>query len=817
MKIVIHGTKGGYHTFTPDEIKFFDVRPDYNKVAAIGEYAYAIHFKQGDVVFTKYKIIRDVKGDKRTGNIGFSILLSANESLKGVYIKDVLDKLYDYYCKEHIQNNNLDNVKEDWSFVRNIQEQYLDKITVRPTSEIVTAGLSDPAYLYYQSETEDLPRIFENPFQEEYYKYKQVFFVSQLYKGKNENPLNALKHDPLEDLTRKIDFENEKYYLKEFHGNGKQGVEIDIWSNDRKRINGDAIFKKDQIRVRVTKKYHEPIDKVVKLTDPDIDKFFQLEGNKIKVNAIYDLKKEERTFEIFVTDANHIPIKDSHIFCRGKYGPPKQVNDNSVIFLGEELKDPWIIYAKKGDNLVSKDTEFIPEKLNGRIDLVLEKRVEVKFEIQDLHANILYNFQIYVKNKNIKPGESKVVFWGNEVENSWEAIVSHEGYDTKTLNFFPNELSNPKLVNLAKSQKGGKAIRYNVEPGRDGKLNSNLKITTYQKDGSDVKQHILPNKGYRFSRFVIKDGNILEAKYEKTPVVSKAFKVFIIAAGILLIVFISLGIRFGFLYYKQVPQQAVRETISQAKNYTQGNELDTDTLEYYKKKFCTGEVNSTNNKKSNSWWPFSSSAGNKEKNDAVTCGEIGKAISLRNAINLGKIDQIKGNAFSGEQGKFKMAINNIEPNYKNQIGDTLNHSEVSKMNLNEIADLIIRVQDGLKAKVLSEQQENQAKKSKSENNVPQKSTTIKKEQDPTKTHDYIKSLPVSTVEKEFWSLVHSGNTKKDDYDKLLEKYSKSQGEIVIFLKKICGSKSNFNQFKEIDEIVRKKATTLKDIDKDLQK
>src|SRR5690606_20527304 len=124
MKIVIHGTKGGYNIFTPDTAQsLIDARPDANKTAAIGQQAYAINFDGSNVIFSLYRIIRDVIGDKRTGNIAFSVIIPNDKRLPGEDVKKLLDKLAEDYCAKYVVNDNLENVREDWGFIEEIRKE----------------------------------------------------------------------------------------------------------------------------------------------------------------------------------------------------------------------------------------------------------------------------------------------------------------------------------------------------------------------------------------------------------------------------------------------------------------------------------------------------------------------------------------------------------------------------------------------------------------------------------------------------------------------------------------------------------------------
>ncbi len=322
MKIVIHGTKGGYHTFTPDNVKMIDARPDFNKVAAIGQQAYSINFTDGNVVFSKYRIIRDVAGEKRTGNIAFSVFIPYNEKMLGIDIKDFLDKLSEEYYLKYIpdNNNNLYNIREDWSFISSLKSQYQDQIKmISPLSaKDFTQGNGEAAFVYYFNELE-LCRHFDTPFQKVYNAYKQVFFVEMRLKDAPENPLNALRHDPNANLTGQVDLSIRKVLeivaLVYKDGNNITNFELKAFT-EHKTIHGDGmqlIFKNDdinqswQISVKHTdyhtwffdykpeedyKKEYVRLEKKLHLTDRGRDAFTQ---NPKKYRIVIDENKGIRS------------------------------------------------------------------------------------------------------------------------------------------------------------------------------------------------------------------------------------------------------------------------------------------------------------------------------------------------------------------------------------------------------------------------------------------------------------------------------------------------------------------------------------------
>ncbi|MCL2182012.1 MAG: hypothetical protein FWB85_00900 [Chitinispirillia bacterium] len=206
MKIVIHGTNGGYKIITPEQVPgLFDARPDSSKVAAIGKQAYSLHFNGDGVVFSKYRIVRDVIGDLRTGNIAFSVAVPNTEKLAGKDIQALLDEAALEFAGKYIKDNNLGNVRNDWGFIAGIENRYEPKLKKQPGAGSIPQGAGEAAFAYYTGD-EELQKYFDMPRHRMYQRYKQVFFVEKGLKDKPENPLNALKHSE-DDLTGKIIFE----------------------------------------------------------------------------------------------------------------------------------------------------------------------------------------------------------------------------------------------------------------------------------------------------------------------------------------------------------------------------------------------------------------------------------------------------------------------------------------------------------------------------------------------------------------------------------------------------------------------------------
>jgi len=380
MEVIVHGTKGGYKVLYQTENVPFSIardvrRIDRNDGNPVGQFAYSISFAEGGCVFTKYIIVRDTER-AAIGNIAFSMYLHNSKKLPGKDVKNLLDDLAEKYRNDYIIGGNLGNKQEDWAFVRALVDAYKKKGNPDSSgdSENFIQGTAEAAYVYFSSE-EELQKYFDWPDQDAYHLFKQVFFVNADLQDNPENPLNALRHDHTKDLTGRIDLDNTKYKLKEFHGNGKNGITIQIWANDKKITNNDNVYKKDNIRIMYSKNaYFIPIDETGKLTDDNIKRYLEVSDNKIKVINNVLLSEKERIVVFQVKDMSSNLITDAEIICnKATSNEKKEVVDNQIKFKGEEIKNEWIVYGKK-DDLISINTTFIPEQVKNQLIIQLKKQ-----------------------------------------------------------------------------------------------------------------------------------------------------------------------------------------------------------------------------------------------------------------------------------------------------------------------------------------------------------------------------------------------------------------------------------------------------------
>lgn len=824
MNIIIHGTKGGYkvlYSTLNHSIIAGDSRSAASSESAVGKSAYSIAFVASGCVLTKYVIIRDMMRSMSTGNIAFSIYLLNNQKLSGKDAQSLLDDLADYYCRQYIVHDNLDNVREDWNFVSDIVKKFTAKYISAEDVENFTQGTGEAAFVYYDTE-EDLHKYFDAPYQEEYMPFKQVFFVKSDLKEKAENPLNALRHNPSSNLTGRIDLDNPPYKLKEFHGSGKNGITIEIWANDRKRSNKDIINKKDNIRIKYSKgRYYIPIEKNGKLTDIDISHYLNIvDENKITVKIDVELRKKEQKNLVEVKDRSGKEITDAEITCKNsRSNEVKKVINNQITFEGEEIKDTWTVSAISGD-LIAKSTSFVPENAGTTITLILEKHKKVSFQVTNIHDGaLIYGYNIQIPNKTTKPGETEIEFVGDEIEETWNVSVSYRDYETVSFRYCPAKDENPIYVKLRRKQSPGVIVsNYPVSAGEHN---------VSKNEGTIIAQY---SKKKRW--------------YTKTP-----FIVAIITIAILI------GLYFIFFSGKSNNPGISEISDAQIVQYVEGTELKEDSLIIFQTKYCLSNPGS--NKKTilqKIISSFGSKNEDKSTNSTTTslgyCQQIENALDIRAAINKGNLDELRIKQYYPDQILFVQAVNGVGDEFENEISQIMRaHHQISTMNLNQVADFIIKLQrlltireevkistdkellkyriseieamnfpvDNIKTNIIKEINEKIKTNSQSESGSSS-GDNPKEEPKRGPKPDPPKPPAKSSLETKFWNLVHSGNPKKDDYTNLLNEYKSKykESDIIKFLQKICKDSPTFGKFKNkiesIDAIDLSEINTLTKID-----
>jgi hypothetical protein len=839
MKIVIHGTKGGYHIFNSDRIPgLLDARPDFNKVAAIGQQAYAINFNSDKVIFSKYKIIRDVIGEKRIGNIAFSVLIPNNQRLPGTDVKVLLDNLSDVYITKYVAGDNLDNVREDWTFVEELTSTYEGRIQAMPEgSEVIHPGQSEAAFVYYSSE-EQLESYFEAPHQEDYKPFRQIFFVKSDLEGKTENPLNALKHGSSNNLTGQIDLKNPQYKLV-FNENARGGSKIEVWVNGSKCKNNSLIRKKSELEILYTKPYYEEIK--LKGKWHEIDAKFVTVNDDAQTVAIREIElvpsSKSITFE--VKDRKSNQIVQTEITCRNNRTKEEKKTTNSTeTFKADELADIWTASAKSGNRSGKK--EFSPASDPALVILTLEERKIVVFHVVDDNGAV-HGYNLQIQNKSIKPYDTEIEFVGDEIDKNWTIVVSNDRYATIEIPFCPATDENPKYITLQKKQSAGKKRNYTVSAGKHGKLRGSQEYWSLKEDGSDVKDMIVPDKGYKFDKFALKGNEITAYYLRKVPFYKKVN--FVIGSGVIGVLFLSF-----YLFYdpshpsgtltqhqdKVTPDSPKHNThpqpkqppgyVAQIERYCAGIELNNDTLENYKSQYCAMDT-------------------------AAYCKLLDEAIAIRSALNKGEIEYLKAAKYSPDQKQFEDVLNNVEDKLQGKISKAMQEASISKMDMLQVARFITNLQSLVKINIASLQSvdectekllqiagwklpdietvsnvKTEISNKRAKLNTPRTdqnagvTSPVSAPKSPAAPTPLVPTDKKGVLANVFWKLVHEPNTDQKHYTDLLKSLrstnnlSPEEVDIRTYLLKICKNSDSFKPFANSPEILRKQAHTLTDLE-----
>lgn len=492
MKVIIHGTYDGY-TSLNSSVKFNDVRRDTSKTASTGEKAYSIQYYESNVVFSKYLIIRDVLGDKRTGNIAFSLVIPQSKKLSGENVIEILDRVCEEFSNKHISSDNLDSFREDWQFVEKITNDYKDLIDINREEQIFNSGSLESAYLYFNIKN-SLKEYFELPYQDEYTVFKQVFLIDSKYIGKDENPVNALRHDSNSNLTDRIDLN--KYTLKcnSKANYGDPDVKVSVNSLGKKKVSLDEILdieisekykhsKKIQLAIKEDSNYIK-IDHKAKIVSVEIDKIdledvlidFEFEiqnenGEVLQENFdVYTLKKTE--FNLTTSD-NENWIK----------------SENSKLSIKEKDLDRNHLFIYIKTNSASSFIREIKKEYSGQI-IKLIVRSSFRLYIRKEHSNVpIDNCKIEYDNKTVN---SDIISFDtpDEIRRIYNLNITHPDYDTlKLSNYYFTEKGDKIIYLLNNKSKQKEKPKSPKKPGGSIDIGKkSLKSQMLQMNGKKLSQ-----------------------------------------------------------------------------------------------------------------------------------------------------------------------------------------------------------------------------------------------------------------------------------------------------------------------------------------
>lgn len=689
MNIIIHGTKGGWRVFysTPNSPAIVsDSRSIASSENPVGKSAYSISFASNGCVFTKYVIVRDKMRSLSTGNVAFSIYLPNNQKLLGSETKSLLDQLSNHYCTKYTPDYNLDNVPENWTFVENITETFtLINASVNDV-ENIQQGTTNAAFIYFSTD-EELQKYFDDPYQEEYYQFKQVLFVKTDLRDKDENPLNALQHSE-NDLTGRIDLEDTQYKLF-FNTIAKGGVKIAVKVNGNTRSNKNKIRRKNDLEITWSKPYHKT--EVQRGKCYEISSEYIVRDNNeqtISINEI-ELLEEEKTIFLEIKGRNGNPVEDAEIQL-GSQPWQKISQPPTMTFKGEDIGKRWTVLVKKGDYLFSDTVTVSPENQVGSLIVNLKERKKVKITATN-GEDIVNDFVVRIIENGINIKVSEIEFIDDEIYKTWTIEISKkEGreYYSGRIEYCPAAGENPLSIKLKKSMYSQpKQKKYSIDASERGTKSDNCPGYSYSSSGNDLDRDcIKPDKGYSFKGWKLNnDNDTLIAQYDKKKSSFRKYKV-LLSLIVIVSTIVIIWVKSSSTSSENAEQPINKYKIQE---YVQGDSLLLERLTSYKTNwekqkpvfsekgggildFFKGRKKNTNPNEYNEW-------------DEVM-HSLDSAITKRTFIDKADIEEVKKQNYFPKQKEFKTAFDKIDSDKYEIVGTQL--GVVSALTLHQIANKI---------------------------------------------------------------------------------------------------------------------------------
>jgi hypothetical protein len=843
MEVVVHGTKGGYRILYKTQGApsiASDIRNNASSETSLGKSVYAISFVTNGSVFSKYMIVKDTLRSSATGFIAFSIFLPAGEKLTGVDVKSLLDQLQSHYVDTYIKTNQMNRgeriqiIQEEWAFINEILSKYTTSKNFSQNQ--LKSGTKEAAFIYYNGDGE-LIEYLDKPFQEEFFDYKQVLLINSALQG-NSDLLNVLRNSGSEIGT--IDLKNKYYYLSNYNSS----KDLTIKANGKPLPvgkNNNVIRANDKVEIKYNKddRFYLPKEASGTLSNSssEIHKYFDINGNQIIINhdAFKNPDCKTKVISLEIKDRNGSPIYDAVITCKNYEG--KTVNDNQIIFSGEDLGKSWKVSATKGENLFldNHPIDFqrdCPED-NGTISLQLNERKKVRFSGR-LDNFSIADIKVTIEQKNKYQVNPEVEFLNQEIENTFTVTATHqkgsENFSGK--NSFSPKDNDTVYIDLHTE----KVKKYIIDNGKHGKKTENCPSYSHDKQGTDAKSFIKSKRGWKFTGFKLEEG-LENSGYDGKLVAQykRDYKPIIVASLFLSVLIVSAGL-YGF--WPKENNQRVLLAEYEIEQYVEGIELNVDTLNNYKTKW--ENQNSEIIEDRNFVWykPITwikseeqTRASIEEHNWKKASGWIDIATKKRNTIDQLDFKLLKdGTRYSKNQQTFKLAIMGVDSTQYDAIQERF--KDVSKWNLNQIADSIkvfinpkVIENNESKEPSTSESHSNKVKKNNVETNKenkteqpPKKETGNGKKTSEIKRDIQSSTITIAQLEKykqehpadlsntidlylQFWKLVKDNNNQKNDFDSLLGDIKQDKtlknSELKKFLDSICAGSKAFEKYLKV--------------------
>ena len=477
MKIFVQGTIGGYVRLypvqTPDEFYSFatDIRPQsrnaLNEFCYYGKSLYSIAFTRGGRIFTKYVLGNDVPRSN-LGDISFSVFVPDNNKLQGKSVAELLDALSEKYIKTYAPEFSLKQQPIDWGVFTAIADQYDSKLL--PVDQLdadhFEKGARDAAYIYYSSR-EQLLEYFDDPYQEAYTPYSQIFFIDASLKEKSENPLNVIRHSPDADLSGRIDLENKKFRLI-IKPSPNVEVKVSIVSADGREeflSSNKKFFKKDELHIKWSREYYHSLDK--KGTMDNLKEYLDIN------EAAKTVSVKQRDLQIITKDIQlQLLYKDKSIDfkevnCSNSNGEEVKLIDGRLHFEGPQIYRSWTISASKTDSndvCTSVKYGFIPKDAPEilSINAIKKKIIKFKFIAQKEISDVEISLDGGHSLRN-RPSGGKIVLCDDEINKDYSLRFSARGYEYDKKSFPLNLKNQEKEITIPL-----RPIPGYVKPGEGG-------------------------------------------------------------------------------------------------------------------------------------------------------------------------------------------------------------------------------------------------------------------------------------------------------------------------------------------------------------
>jgi hypothetical protein len=744
MEILIHGTKDGY--------KILFKTTEFPKVFSIGELR-----------------LEGVENNRATvGSDFFSISFSHNGCIisKGICVWDEVRRaigniIFSIYIPNGKQligsevKTLLDELCGKYVFefitdgnISNKQEDWSLFESIANQYALQTNSSDDienyqlgkgEAAYIYYQDEIELLKYLDKPYQREYSAFKQVFLVDNKFNKKEENPLNVIRHDMSGNLTGKKVLENMPFKL---NYESKNGVKIEVYVNGNLAKINSNIKPNDDVEIIWSKPYCKTENSPKEKLKDSINNFdLDRIGNKVSVKN-KDLNPIIYPFELNYPNINIHKNDEIDLYFNGNI---RKVENNTLNITEEELQNKCHVKAKKG-NLTSAVKEI---RINSdkTIELVLKEPKLVKFVIHDEFEYPKYNCTIQIKNKHIQPVNGEVLFEGDEISKEWNVRISNSGYD---------HIDYPCLPENVKDD---------------------IHLTLHKKQNSQQKP---------IEQTIIKT---------ETPWYKETRNILWFLMG-LVIIASSYSI-----YFFEFKEESTVYPIENS-NYTNGIELKKEKLDEIKKD-CNKSNKETEKSLFEKLWPFEANENGNQENNNQNCNGIENAIAIREAINLGNIDILKGMKYSDEQSVFKEAIIRIQKENIKLISDTLRLNKVSDLNLNEVADRIDKalkelMRDSTNKEAIKKETITQIPDEPTEKSTPINQPKVKKESKPVETKQ--ENVNKNNFEKEFYKLIKKEDVKQIEFENLYKNYKIKPNvdtEMLTCLKELATNKKTFGKFKNI--------------------